>query len=77
MTKPTIHQIAEVVGASRNVRIADMISPKRHDALCRARAEIYTWAHGMGYSLPRIGRFFNRHHTTVLHGIRELRNGRY
>jgi len=24
----------------------------------------------LGYSLPRIGRIFKRHHTTVLHGIR-------
>lgn len=77
MTRLTIRQISEEVGATHGIPISDLRGPRRYRVLCKARAEVYAKAHALGYSLPRIGRFFNRHHTTVLHGINQLAKGRY
>lgn len=55
-----LHEItvAELRGTSRQVRYA------------HPRQEAMLIMHEAGYSMPRIGRFFHRDHTTVLHGIR-------
>lgn len=42
----------------------------RSPSIVKVRWECYAKAYSLGYSLPEIGRFFNRDHTTVLHGIR-------
>lgn len=42
---------------------ARLIAHARQDAMRRIRE-------ALGYSYPRIGRFFGRDHTTVVHGVR-------
>ena len=42
---------------------AALIAHARQDAMRRIRE-------ALGYSYPRIGRFFGRDHTTVVHGVR-------
>jgi hypothetical protein len=40
---------------------------RRNDvAICAARSACYRFLRARGWSLSRIGRFFHRHHTTVL-----------
>jgi hypothetical protein len=39
-------------------------------ALHSVRWACFAKAYSLGYSLPEIGRFFHKDHTTVLHGIR-------
>ena len=53
--------IADILGRDRRPPIA----AARHEAIWRVRL-------ATGWSLPRLGRFFKRDHTTVLHSIREM-----
>ena len=41
-----------------------------------ARREVYLRLRALGWSLPRIGRLFGQHHTTVLHALRALPESR-
>ena len=43
----------------------------RHREVAWPRQEVMLAAHRAGYSMPQIGRFLGRDHTTVLHGIRQ------
>lgn len=51
--------------------VAQMLGPQR--ALHPYRWRAMKRAHEEGYSLPQIGRAFNRDHTTVLHAVRKVR----
>ena len=53
--------IADILGRNRRPPIA----AARHEAVWRVRL-------ATGWSLPRLGRFFKRDHTTVLHSIRKM-----
>jgi hypothetical protein len=53
--------IAEILGRNRRPPIA----AARHEAVWRVRL-------ATGWSLPRLGRFFKRDHTTVLHSLRKM-----
>ena len=44
-----------------------------HRRAAHVRQWVFLEAHQKGVSLPIIGRFFNRDHTTVLHGVRAER----
>lgn len=73
----TMFRILLEVGIKRRVSTADLLGPSRLQEHVRPRHEAMwamrqvTWADGsQRYSLPTIGRFFNRDHTTVLSGVR-------
>jgi Bacterial dnaA protein helix-turn-helix len=53
--------VAEILGRNRRPPIA----AARHEAVWRVRLVT-------GWSLPRLGRFFKRDHTTVLHSLHEM-----
>jgi hypothetical protein len=53
--------IADILGRNRRPPIA----AARHEAVWRVRL-------ATGWSLPRLGRFFKRDHTTVLHSLRKM-----
>jgi Bacterial dnaA protein helix-turn-helix len=53
--------IADILGRNRRPPIA----AARHEAVWRVRL-------ATGWSLPRLGRFFKRDHTTVLHSLRNM-----
>lgn len=65
-------QIIEEEAWNAGVRVADVLGRRRlmeyvrprHKAMLRIRREL-------GYSYPRIGRLFNRHHVSVLTCIRK------
>jgi Bacterial dnaA protein helix-turn-helix len=53
--------LADILGRNRRPPIA----AARHEAVWRVRL-------ATGWSLPRLGRFFKRDHTTVLHSVRKM-----
>jgi len=57
-----------------NIRLSDMIGPKRVRTIARPRQiAMYLCKHMTTRSLPEIGRRFGgRDHTTIMHGIRKI-----
>jgi len=63
--------LAEQVCEDHGLSLRYMLSPERCRSVAWPRQEAMARIYATGrYSLPTIGRFFNRHHTTVLHAIR-------
>ena len=74
----TVSRILKSVADYHNVTVPEMKGRRRTWSILFARQEaFYVLARGLGLSTPRIGFFFGRDHTTVLHGIRQhaKRNG--
>jgi len=60
------------VSKRTGVPVHDIKGPSRFRSIVRARHMFMTEAYETGrFSLPQIGRFLGRDHTTVLHGIRQ------
>ncbi len=70
----TVEEIQRKVAEHYNVRLADMIGPKRLRTIARPRqVAMYLAKHMTQRSLPEIGRRFGgRDHTTIMHGIRKI-----
>ena len=64
-----VAQIACRIADKYDIDLQDMRSPSRARALAYPRHEAFHEAHKFGFGPSEIGRYFNRHHTTVLHGI--------
>lgn len=64
-------KVVEEVSEKRGVSIDDMMSIRRNINFVMARYEVY-WRlrHETRWSMPQIGRFLNRDHTTILNGLR-------
>jgi len=72
--KITVEEIQRKVSSHFNIRLSDMIGPRRQRVLARPR-QVAMWLCKKltNRSLPEIGRRFGgRDHTTVLHGIRKI-----
>lgn len=68
---PTMATIVGEVCAKHRVTKIDVMSRRRVARVTRARHEImYRCRHETTHSLPSIGRYLKRDHTSVLHGIR-------
>ena len=72
--RPTIEEIQKVVAEHYNIRMADMHSPRRSQAVARPRqVAMYIAKQLTACSLPAIGRKFGgRDHTTVLYAVRKV-----
>ncbi|KFI28871.1 chromosomal replication initiator protein DnaA [Paenirhodobacter enshiensis] len=72
--KVTIEEIQRKVAEHYNVRLSDMIGPKRLRTIARPRqVAMYLSKQLTTRSLPEIGRRFGgRDHTTIMHGIRKV-----
>jgi chromosomal replication initiator protein len=72
--KISIEEIQKKVSAHYNIRLSDMIGPKRVRSYARPRQiAMYLAKHLTTRSLPEIGRRFGgRDHTTVIHGVRRI-----
>jgi chromosomal replication initiation ATPase DnaA len=68
------HHVA-LFAANNGVSIQDLISGKRHQSLADIRKRAYASCLDAGFSSPRTGAFFNRDHSTVLHGAASARAG--
>jgi chromosomal replication initiator protein len=72
--KITIEEIQRKVAEHYNVRLSDMIGPKRMRTIARPRQiAMYLAKQLTPRSLPEIGRRFGgRDHTTIMHGVRKI-----
>ena len=72
--KITIEEIQRKVSEHFNIRLSDMIGPKRTRTIARPRQiAMYLSKHLTTRSLPDIGRRFGgRDHTTIMHGVRVI-----
>ena len=72
--KITIEEIQRKVSEHYNIRLSDMIGPKRVRSYARPRqVAMYLSKNMTSRSLPEIGRRFGgRDHTTVMHGVKRI-----
>ena len=72
--KITIEEIQRKVSEHYNIRLSDLIGPKRVRTIARPRqVAMYLAKHMTSRSLPEIGRRFGgRDHTTVMHGVKRI-----
>jgi len=72
--KVTIEEIQRKVSEHYNIRLSDLIGPRRVRTIARPRQVAMWLAKRLtSRSLPEIGRRFgNRDHTTVMHGVRRI-----
>ncbi|MDO5612976.1 MAG: chromosomal replication initiator protein DnaA [Paracoccus sp. (in: a-proteobacteria)] len=72
--KLSIEEIQRKVAEHYNIRLADMIGPKRVRTVARPRqVAMYLAKQLTSRSLPEIGRRFGgRDHTTIMHGVRKI-----
>ena len=72
--KVTIEEIQRKVSEHYNIRLSDMLGPKRLRSYARPRQiAMYLCKKLTSRSLPEIGRRFGgRDHTTVMHGVRRI-----
>ncbi|MDF3605630.1 chromosomal replication initiator protein DnaA [Paracoccus sp. DMF-8] len=72
--KLTIEEIQRKVAEHYNIRLSDMIGPKRVRTVARPRQiAMYLSKQMTSRSLPEIGRRFGgRDHTTIMHGVRKI-----
>lgn len=72
--KLTIEEIQRRVAEHYNIRLSDMIGPKRLRNIARPRqVAMYLAKQLTPRSLPEIGRRFGgRDHTTIMHGVRKI-----
>ena len=72
--KVTVEEIQRKVAEHYNIRLSDIIGPKRVRTIARPRQVAMFLAKRMTIrSLPEIGRRFGgRDHTTVMHGVRRI-----
>lgn len=72
--KITVEEIQRRVSEHFNIRLSDMLGPKRLRSFARPRqVAMFLAKHLTSRSLPEIGRRFGgRDHTTVLHGVKKI-----
>jgi chromosomal replication initiator protein len=72
--KISIEEIQRKVADHYNIRISDLVGPRRLRSLARPRQVAMWLCKSMtSRSLPEIGRRFGgRDHTTVMHGVRRI-----
>jgi chromosomal replication initiator protein len=72
--KVTVEEIQRKVAEHYNIRLSDMIGPKRVRTIARPRQiAMYLAKQLTTRSLPEIGRRFGgRDHTTIMHGVRKI-----
>lgn len=67
-----IRLIAYRVSQETGYTLKELRGKARYAPLVRARWECFVRCRAEGYSMPEIGAFFRRDHTTVLHGLRQM-----
>lgn len=69
--RPTLQELAEEIAEVYGIAVHELRGPSREWSICHPRQHFMAIAYAeSGKSLPQIGRFLRRHHTTVLTGLR-------
>lgn len=73
ITLPTrIMKIVEAVAEEHDVTVGQLLGQSRQRKHVRARWAVWAILDAEGKSLTQIGNYFNRDHTTILHGLGRL-----
>lgn len=71
VSRPKMSEIAALVAERCNLTVTDLRGPSRRRAVVWPRQEAMALMRRVaGRSYPQIGQFFNRDHTTAIHGVR-------
>lgn len=68
--RATIREIAEDVSKRSGVSVDDIMGTKKTAGFAKARHEVWAIAYRAGMSYPQIAATVDRHHTTVIDGVR-------
>ena len=63
--------ILQAVSIEHDISQADILSHSKTADIIPARWEFWTRLYNIGWSYPRIGKHVRRHHTSVMHGVKE------
>lgn len=76
MRKPErIVKLEEVIAKAANISIDDLTSDSRSPAIAEARQVLWTVAYDeMSYSYPMLASYYQKDHTTIIHGVSKMRN---
>lgn len=69
---PGMARIVYEVCAQKEMPVDRVIKKCNERAMVAVRREIAIKARAAGFSFPEIGRALNRHHTTILHLVKDL-----
>lgn len=69
-----IEQIVKQAAAFLQVPLNILQSPTRQRVITEKRMLIFNYLHTKGVTSTAIGQYFNRDHSTVLHGIKTIKN---
>lgn len=74
---PTLERICRAVAHRHGLTLGDLLGRSKVARLARPRHEAMLlcivqrrWDGQRAYSFPRVGEFFKRDHTTIIHGVR-------
>lgn len=67
-----IDRLLRCTAQAHNITQFAMRTSTRRKDVVAARWAFAEWARSEGYSLPVIGRAINKHHTTILHALRQV-----
>jgi hypothetical protein len=73
--KPVSGLKSEVLASAcqiAGITVADCKSDDRRHAVCRRRWHVMSILRAWGWSTPAIGKMLNRHHSTVIIGVRKF-----
>jgi chromosomal replication initiation ATPase DnaA len=73
LTRPSLNAVARAIAAEYQLPLATVLGRSRTSHISEARQALYSALRAQGLSLPAIGRFMQRDHTTVLYGIQAHR----
>ncbi len=66
-------EIVEACAKFYHIKVEDIMSNKKPKNIAQARQVcMYMMREILGHSYKNIGKFFDKHHTTIMHGIREV-----
>jgi len=63
-------QVTERISDEYKFTVKELRGPGRSHCYSEARRVIWSELKRRGYSLPQIGKFFGRDHTSILHGLK-------
>lgn len=70
-----VYDTEQRIVSKYQLSIVQLHSKSRKPALVLARAILMTYYHAaLGYSKSTVGHYFNRNHSTVIHGISLIKN---
>ena len=71
---PRIKRLVAQIADKHQVTVREILGKRRYPRIVKARWEAISCAHKeTGYSLPKLGAIFHKHHTTIFNA---LRNGK-